>query len=194
MSLEYAELSYNGVSEYFGDPWNFVDSTQFIIYLTHISIETTKDAGSEAHDSHLLWGNIVAITCLLMCTVKLMQFLRYKEEFGFLIQMILTVFVDLFPFLTIFMVLVFFFSLVMVITDADFEQDDYSMVDRFISLFLQVFRNSVGDIAAVKYKHWLDDAEGSTRQFAMFLIWFFWLVNIFIMLIVMLNFLIAEVS
>jgi len=197
LSLEYAELSYNGVGEYFSDPWNFVDSTQFIIYLTHISIETTKDVDQYgAHDSHALWGNLVTITCLFMCTIKLMQFLRYNENFGFLIQMILTVFIDLFPFLTIFVVLVFFFSLVMVITDADFERDDYSKVDRFICLFLQVFRNSVGDIGAVRYKHWLDaeQAGETTKGYAMLIIWFFWVVNIFIMLIVMLNFLIAEVS
>lgn len=171
-----------------------MDSTQFIIYLTHISIELTKDGSHRVHDSHLLWGNVVAITCLLMCTVKLMQFLRYNEDFSFLIQMILTVFVDLFPFMTVFFVLVFFFSLVMVIADADFDNDDYDMVDRFIQIFLQVFRNSVGDIAATKYEHWMADSSGATQTTAMFLIWFFWLFNIFIMLIVMLNFLIAEVS
>ena len=88
------------------------------------------------HDSFRLWGNFLTITCLFMCTIKLMQFLRYNENFGFLIQMILTVFVDLFPFLTIFVVTVFFFSLVMVIMDTGFEGGDYPKVQRFLIIFL----------------------------------------------------------
>ena len=50
--------------------------------------------------------------------------------------MVLTVFFDVLPFLTIFMVMVFFFSLVMVITDTDFDNGDYTKVNRFIQLFL----------------------------------------------------------
>lgn len=142
----------------------------------------------------MFWGNITGIVCLFMCTIKLMQFLRYKEEFGFLIQMILTVFIDIGPFLVIFMVGVFFQSLVMVIIDADFKGDDYPLVDRFVFLFLQVFRNSVGDIATPEYKLWIDHSGGWSLYISMVIIWFSWLVNILIMLIVMLNFLIAEVS
>lgn len=88
------------------------------------------------HDAFRLWGNFLTITCLFMSTIKLMQFLRYNENFSFLIQMILSVFVDLFPFLTIFVVTVFFFSLVIVIMDAGFDDGDYPRVQKFLIIFL----------------------------------------------------------
>ena len=81
-----------------------------------------------------------------MSTIKLMQFLRYNENFGFLIQMILQVFVDLMPFITIFMVTVFFFSTVAVIMDSNFDKGDYPKVNKFLVIFLQNLRTSLGDI------------------------------------------------
>lgn len=193
LSLEYAELSYNGVQEYFSDPFNYVDSSQLIIYVAQVWIQVARGNEMYEHDSFRLWGNFLTITCLFMCTIKLMQFLRYNENFGFLIQMILTVFVDLFPFLTIFIVTVFFFSLVMVIMDSGFDDGDYPKVQRFLIIFLQNFRNSIGDFEAVSYENW-HTAEPALRSHALSIIWLFWLLNVFLMVIVLLNFLIAEVS
>ena len=102
-------------------------------------------------------------------------------------------FEDLFPFLTIFVVTVFFFSLVMVIMDTGFEDEDYPRVQQFLIIFLQNLRNSVGDLNAVEYDGW-KDADASVRDKALTIVWLFWVLNIFIMLIVLLNFLIAEVS
>ena len=117
LSLEYAELAHAGVVEYFQDPFNYVDSSQMIIYVAQVWIQLSRGSEMFEHDNARLWGNFLTITCLFMSSIKLMQFLRYNENFGFLIQMILTVFVDLFPFITFFIVTVFFFSLVMVIMD-----------------------------------------------------------------------------
>lgn len=50
LSLEYAELSYNGVGEYFHDPWNYVDSSQFLIYITRVTMEITNDPDSKKKD------------------------------------------------------------------------------------------------------------------------------------------------
>jgi hypothetical protein len=64
-----------------------------------------------------------------------------------------------------------------------------------------MFRNSIGDIAEVKYGVWSLTPEESQQQpyfsqhnIAVISIWAFWFMNMFIMLIVILNFLIAEVS
>jgi hypothetical protein len=64
-----------------------------------------------------------------------------------------------------------------------------------------MFRNSIGDIAEVNYGVWsLSQEEAqllpylSQHNIAVLAIWTFWFMNMFIMLIVILNFLIAEVS
>jgi hypothetical protein len=62
-----------------------------------------------------------------------------------------------------------------------------------------MFRNSIGDIAEINYGVWTrtDDEELpllSSYNFAIVSLWTFWFLNMFIMLIVILNFLIAEVS
>ena len=50
LSLEYAELKYNGIGEYFSDPWNYVDSSQFIIYIIRVTLEITNDPNSKVKD------------------------------------------------------------------------------------------------------------------------------------------------
>jgi len=64
-----------------------------------------------------------------------------------------------------------------------------------------MFRNSIGDIAEVNYGVWSLSQEETQRQgyfsqhnMAVLAIWTFWFMNMFIMLIVILNFLVAEVS
>ena len=65
-----------------------------------------------------------------------------------------------------------------------------------------MFRNSIGDIAEVHYgvwaifdKHGVQKGEITTQNIAAIItIWAFWFLNMFIMLIVIVNFLIAEVS
>ena len=108
--------------------------------------------------------------------------------------MILQVFVDLMPFIIILMVTVFFFSMVNVVMDAGFDRGDYPKVQKFLVIFLQNFRLSLGDISALEYDNSWGKADASLRYYAIIIIWFFWVLNIFFMMIVLMNFLIAEVS
>ena len=63
-----------------------------------------------------------------------------------------------------------------------------------------MFRNSIGDIAEVGYGVWerpegyVSESLFSKYNGAIITIWTFWFLNMFIMLIVIVNFLIAEVS
>ena len=60
--------------------------------------------------------------------------------------MITQVFIDLIPFFSIFLMYIFVFSMITIIMEADFVEDGYEDLPRFIRILLQTFRNSIGDI------------------------------------------------
>ena len=68
--------------------------------------------------------------------------------------MITQVFVDLIPFMTIFTMFIFVFMMVTVIMEADFSEDGYDEVPKIIRIFIQTFRNSIGDIQSYNYGPW----------------------------------------
>ena len=126
--------------------------------------------------------------------------------------MIISVFTDLVPFFVIFAVFVLLFSLVIEIMGADISDygDNgavYIGLPKFAKIMIQIFRNSIGDIAIVDYGVWnprenqiIDpddpncDYPDAEQGVALAVLWVCWFVNIFLMLIIILNFLIAEVS
>ena len=58
------------------------------------------------------------------------------------------------------------------------------------------YRNSIGDLNAPVYNFWLSQ-ESKNPNFSWFMIrmiWFFWMINQFLNLIILLNFLIALIS
>lgn len=123
--------------------------------------------------------------------------------------MFLAVVMDLVPFLKIFIFLIVAFTFCFVIFEVkvcDDEVtgfvcdtvgfDDYPTVDKFFAIFMMVLRNSLGDLGGPKYNAWDDRKKESykTAIVAIYIIWVIWAINLFITLIVMLNFLIAEVG
>mmetsp|Transcript_7354 Transcript_7354/g.11524 ORF Transcript_7354/g.11524 Transcript_7354/m.11524 type:complete len:100 (+) Transcript_7354:3313-3612(+) len=81
----------------------------------------------QEHNSLRLGINLILIYLAIMSFVKGLQYLRYLDQFGFLVEMILQVFSDLLPFLAIFFLANGFFALIFVIMDAQVEgaADDY---------------------------------------------------------------------
>jgi len=87
---------------------------------------------------------------------------------------------------------------------ADFEnlrESNYPGLSKFVIIFFQIFRNSIGDIAVINYGVWIEDPEkeytvyeNQERGVAIGILWMFWFFNEFVMMIIILNFLIAEVS
>jgi hypothetical protein len=63
--------------------------------------------------------------------------------------MLTAVLVDLAPFLTIFLIFIIVFTLIIVIMEADIDPEDYQGIPRFMRIMIQVFRNSIGDIAII---------------------------------------------
>lgn len=116
------------------------------------------------------------------------------------------VFSDIKPFLLIFFLLIYSFSLITFALDADFNKEDYPGLPKVLYTIIRIFRNSIGDIEVPKYDKWLNitfDPEtnkevigpiSSAQGISIFVIYLYWIVNIFIMVIILLNFLIAEVG
>jgi hypothetical protein len=90
--------------------------------------------------------------------MKTLQYLRVIDSFGFLVQMIISVFGDLVPFTVILILFIFFFSLMVFVMGGTFDDGDYEGIGfEYLYLFIQIFRNSIGDIAEPKYGIWGDE-------------------------------------
>lgn len=214
--LEFAELDYEGWEEYFfgQEWWNFMDSTQLVFFCIHMAfqIHEFRDQMDTKFD---MVNNCVEIVLLVEATFKILQYLRFKDNFRQLIRMFLAVFLDLWPFMTLFLSLICFFAMIQVIMEVDACKSnpgpdgyftkgcDYLHISQFFRLFLHTFRISVGDIHPPNYQSMVHHSAGksapsseeaSTHNVSIYIIWFFWFCNVFIMMIIMLNFLIAEVG
>ena len=60
--------------------------------------------------------------------------------------MITHVLLELIPFFTIFVMYILVFTIINIVMEADFNNEDYQDVPRFLRIFIQTFRNSIGDI------------------------------------------------
>lgn len=99
--------------------------------------------------------------------------------------------------MTIFMLNVYIFSMVNLVMDTNLMDDwesEYDGITQSKAIFIQVFRNSIGDIGMTKIGPWKKIDNDILGDCAMFIIWGFWFANVFTMTIVFLNFVIAEVG
>lgn len=110
-ALEYSEFKKLGYREYFKDNQNKNDFTMPLIFGIHIFLYYHwKLYEPELQYKSLVYNGITIIT-LLQAVVKTLLYVRVIDSFGFLVQMIISVFADLVPFLVIMLLFVCFFSL-----------------------------------------------------------------------------------
>ena len=156
----------------------------------------------DKHTASRYWLEIVQIIVLIECSLKFLQLIQYNESFGYLVEMLTQVSKDIYPFLVIFFTFTGIFVIVTDIIEGGYPSDDYQFMANFhlIINMLQSFRNSIGDLAEPLYGKWIQvkNEPGVTLDIyqygIMIVTWTFFIANIFIMQIVLLNFLIAEVS
>ena len=143
---------------------------------------------------------MVTIIVLLQSCLKFLMLIRYNESFCYLVEMLVQVSKDIYPFLVVFFTFCAVFVLITYILEGGYPDPDevYNFMHPMIINCLQTFRNSIGDLKAPNYGRWIaDDEKGPLTGYQysiMAVTWFFFIANIFIMQIVLLNFLIAEVS
>ena len=109
-------------------------------------------------------------------------------------------------FLLMFVIFIIVFTLINIILgvqDLDNAPDgpDYPGLDIYVMMLFQTFRTSIGDLQVSDYSKWADnntDDDDLVNAFSttpkniiISLVWIFWLMDIYLILIVMLNLLIA---
>lgn len=165
-TLEIAEMKYSGfqsfttgVITYFSDGWNYMDSTVPFFYFlqTYLNILEMSRIKNK-YSAPRFWYEMVTIIVLLLSATKFLQLIRYNEAFCFLVEMLIQVSKDIYPFLIVFFTFCAVFVLVTHILEAHYPEDDYDFLDNqpLMITMLQTFRNSIGDIRVGKYGKWID--------------------------------------
>jgi glucan phosphoethanolaminetransferase (alkaline phosphatase superfamily) len=139
---------------------------------------------------------LLRLFVLVLAFLKVLYFIRMYYNLGSLVQMLFTTIESLVSFTTFLIGSVLFFSFSFNILDVNFaNEDEYSGINTFVQITLQTFRNSIGDLQSPTYQNWTDKSLPSYQLYLIeIVIWSFWLGNIFLNLIILLNFLIAVIS
>lgn len=201
LTLEMGEIQYSGMKSYFQDGWNYIDSTQYLFYLLRVFL-CCDMMNRTTHGFKRFANEMITIIVLLQCCMKFLNLIRYNESFCFLVEMLVQVSKDIYPFLVVFFTFCGVFIMVTYILEGGYDADSYKFMSPFplIINMLQTFRNSIGDLSNPHYGKWIPEnyaeeyLENNYQYAIMAVTWFFFIANIFLMQIVLLNFLIAEVS
>ena len=93
---------------------------------------------------------------------------------------------------------VFMFSAAYEVTGGQFSEKEYPGMPKVFYYFIATFRTSMGDIQTIEYKKYLMDRkeEGNEARiyFLIGALWMIWIVNQFLVQIILLNFIIAIIS
>jgi len=141
----------------------------------------------------------------MLATFKVIQYIQFLESYMFVVKMFIQVLSDLMSFITLLIVLLVFFSVLLLIMGADVSDADYPNFDKndFVRMGLQILRNSLGDIDVMDTGSLMgndpldEDAEVEStldNNIALVIIWAAWFLNLLVVCIVLLNLLIAEVN
>ena len=129
-----------------------------------------------------------------------MSYMRIYKEFGQLVFLLQVCIADMKQFIVFLISWILFFTAFYQILGVEFDNGDYQDLNPILIIFLQTFRNSIGDISTPQYPIWSsyassDDPYHVFQGYSMMaIIWIFWFFHEFIILIILLNFLIAIIS
>jgi hypothetical protein len=115
--------------------WNIFDVLIFLLYTAYVPVSFIY-----SKDDYIV--KILQCGILLLFSVKFNFYLRIFDEFGFLVQMIVTVFYDLRFFLAYFSIILVFFAIELSIIMRDVE--DHDGIGPF-KYFIMTLRTSLGD-------------------------------------------------
>lgn len=187
--------------DYWQGPWNHSDlfyiAAQIINFLVHINNTNHSDIVSV----------IMIVIVLFMTTHKVMFYLQNVESVSILVNLVTQVIYDLRLFMIFFFVLVYMFALVVGTLGVGnlmlkgqgaiaskgkgsrkkiVNLDNYYYIQQFFGNIIDMFRYSIGDID-------IGRAAIVNREVNM-VYWFVYLLLVFMLTIIFLNFIIAEAS
>jgi len=204
---------YDQKIEYLLDFYNIVDITEFVLYVfyvyyrernlyillpDHFHLASQKLSKEEREVRQ--WMPLLHFFLFIQALIRTMFYIRVFTGIGTQVQLIIVTLKDAMTFMIFLIYWIIFFSIAFELIGSGFveEQETYldNKVNRTFTNFLQVFRNSLGDLASPSYEYWTAreaDAPGYTT-FMITLIWIIWIANIVFVQIVLFNFLIAIVG
>lgn len=77
----------NGINEYFSDGYNVFDFSMPIFYIIHIAIRIHVNK-IEEFGIYKLLDDLIMIVLILGGTSKILQYIRFREEYSFFVQML----------------------------------------------------------------------------------------------------------
>jgi hypothetical protein len=192
------QLFKQGPTEYFQDPWNFIDQAHIWCGIVNALLQRFSPDILSKHN--ILFMVLVSTIMLL----KTFFYLRIFISMSFLVSMLKQVFLDLRPFLTMLVIIYLMFSLIFGVLDwGQYEYDnteavrgiqytstgpdkEYMLLHKVLARMIYLLRTSIGDNNF--------DASTYLPVFQNALFFVFFVIATIITQIIFLNFIIAEVS
>lgn len=137
---------------------------------------------------------------IIFISIKILFFLRNYEKSRKLVKLLSSCVDDIGIFLLFLVFWVLLFSLCQVILGSSYEPDEYQDLPRMYRIFIQTWRNSIGDYGTPVYEVWSsayskkDDKNEKFATLYISLIWILWVMNQLFIQVILLNFLIAIVN
>lgn len=133
MSLEIAEIQYSGFRNYFQNGWNYMDFSQifFFVASTYLRLNQYHDEyadGETLMNEKRFYREMCSIICLIQSAFKFLQLIRYDENFCFLVQMLIEVSRDIYPFLVVFFTFCGLFSMITLILEGCYDDESYPLI------------------------------------------------------------------
>lgn len=201
---------------------SFVDFASFIPYFLiryyqdptmermRLYPDVNDEAVTDERKTKFLWFAVYNIVLLVILILRVMEYIRVFTEYSMQVKLVKKGIMDIGAFSVFFCFYIFMFSLAYTLLGVDMRgvedngmSGDYPKLTVWYADFIQVFRNSIGDIATPGYDYWLkwggveateETVMSTTQSIAINIIWTSFLFHEILMLIIMTNFLIAIVS
>ena len=128
--------------------------------------------------------------------MKILFYMRNNKNLGFQIQMVLKTIGRLLYFMIFFGFSLLCYTQMCIILRVDYDGDDYKNVKNIFTVFLQTYRNSLGDLVAPSHQSWIDDGIYTDDELEKMttIMWVVWTSSTLLNQIILMNFLIAAVS
>ena len=207
--MESMNLRFRGCYKYFTNLWNWTDIIQFHVFLAYYILRMIQDVEVIPNEDNTKDGNevtTIVYSCLHAFLIafllfKVMFYMRVSKYFSKLVRLVFEVVPHVMPF-TLYCLLVLLCSALIYRTSGVEIVEDYSSyphLHKFVALCIQTIRNGIGDLSPPTYEIWFQEYEkgqpkSSSQIIIIIIAWALWLGNLYLILIVLLNFLIAIIS
>ena len=133
---------------------------------------------------------------------KLLFYFKMFEQFGLFQALVSATFADIKVFLPFMLFWIFIFCTMLRSIGAGYPEDDYPDLNSYVANLLQVWRNSLANVAVPNYSKWSDNLRAEEKEESLgiysylmiFLCWLIWFLNLLFICLILTNFLISIVG